>query len=418
MTQYARPSADDATGGWGAATLHSKLQTYPWWLPTSANFIESPNGATGTDGQCVKFSLNSVIDPGTNEGHRLRVVWYRTGAGPVTGAVELYQGASTLIATLTNAAVGSGGTSNAHIDQYLLSTTEAGNITDYSDLNIWIRPSGSTDLRVRGVELELPSAPLLSLPAGVPHDVYASYDASTFDLDEGDPIDAWQDESGNGRSLVSRPDGKPSYNASASEVAGGKPCVYFDGVDDRLAVAWGETIEEPFTWVFSLVPRSFTSSSATQTCVIAAGDADLWDTLNVTHVTQKFAMINENITTTPDTTQASPDWMITQTAAQHAVGGTPVLDQHHVIVIRWVAGEDEIWQDGVMVVQSDADHEPMVGIRVGCREPSDGGDRHTNMDVRRVIIYDRAVTDQEITDISSALAAELDVVPSTYHRHV
>jgi hypothetical protein len=411
MAQFARPTADDATGGWGTAPLFSKLQTYPWsQIQASTLFIESANAATGTDGQCVKFSLNSVTDPGTNEGHKLRVCWYRNGAGPISGAVELYQGASTLIATLTNAALDATHP-EARIDEHLLSTTEAGNITDYSDLNIWIRPTGSTDLRVRGVELELPSAPLRALPAGVPTDVYASYDASTFDLADAAAIDAWQDESGNGHSLVSRATGKPSYKASAAEVGDGLPVVRFDGVDDRLAVAWGETIAEPFTWVFSLVVRSFTSGSATQTAVIAAGDQDLWTMLGTGSTTiQKFATINESITTTPDTTLNIPDWMMTQAGAQHAVGGTPVIDQHHVLVLRWIAGEDEMWQDGVRIIQSDAGDDAMVGIQIGCREPPD---RWAQVDIRRLLIFDRAVTDEEVTDISTALAAEESAVTVT-----
>lgn len=418
VPQFARPDEDLDTAGWGTAPLFSKMQTYPWsQLAASGLFMDSPNNPTGLDSQTVKFGLNTVTDPGTNKGHRLRVLWYKNGTSTMRGDVELWQGAM-LIATVTDTDVMAVST-DSPIDMFathLLSEAEAANITDYSDLRIWIRPnrtSGatSTDLRVRGVELEVPGDALgRTIPSGVPIDPWMHLTADSLDLADDDPIIGWQDDSGNGNSVVGRGSTQDPILKTSIAAFNSFPAVRFDGINDRLAQALEEVVED-FTFVLHVVPRSFQDSrgAGNFTPCIFSTDRDI---VNAGHMPSGnktlLAMVDETITVEACATLAIPDWMITQTGAQHVTGGTPVIDTEAVVVVRFKTGDDEIWQNGVMVAQCDANSESNRALQIGCREDNT---RHTQMDVRRFLFYDRNLTDQEISDLTTALLNEAPPTP-------
>lgn len=403
--QYARPDADLDAAGWATAPLFSKLQTYPWNATGAGTFIDSPNNPTGLDSESVKFSLNNVTDPGTNKGHRLRVVWYKNGTSTMRGDVELRQG-TTLIASFANTSTSvlvNG--SRDMFDTYLLTEAEAAAITDYTDLRIWVRPnrtSGatSTDLRLRAVELEVPGDALdRTLPAGVPNDPWMHLTADSLDLADGASVGAWQDDSGNGNSLFGRTGSEPTFKAAISEF-NNLPAVRFDGVNDRLAMALTEVVED-FTFVVHLIPRSFQDSRGPGNLTPCLFSTDR-DTVDLGHKTL-LAMIDDSITVEPCATLDIPDWMITQTGAAHVTGGTPILGDEFVIVVRFKTGADEIWENGVRVAQCDANSESNNALQVGCREDNT---RHTEMDLRRLLFYSRNLTDQEITDLTNGLLNE------------
>lgn len=416
VPQYARPDEDLDAAGWATAPLFSKLQTYPWSNTGAGFFIDSPQNPTGLDSQSVKFGLNTVTDPGTNKGHRLRVNWYKNGTlTTMRGDVELRQG-STLIATLTDTDI-----TQVHgqdpIDMfatYLLSEVEAGNITDYSDLRIWLRPNrtagtNSTDLRVRGVELEVPGDALgRTIPSGVPTDPWMHLTADSLGLADGAAIAAWQDDSGNGNSLLGRATGQPTYKTTITEF-NSLSAVRFDGVDDRLVAALNQ-VSEPFTFAIHIVPRSFQDSRGAgfRTPTIFSCDREFVSSGHTPHGKVLFAIVDESITVEACATLAIPDWMITQTSAQHVTGGLPVVGGEVVIVIRFRTGDDEIWQNGTRVALCNANSEPNLGLQLGCREDNT---RHAQVDIRRLLFYDRNLTDQEITDLTSALLNESSSTP-------
>lgn len=404
--QYARPDADLDAAGWASAPLFSKLQTYPWNLTGAGNFIDSPQNPTGLDSETVKFTLSNVTDPGTNKGHRLRVVWYKNGTSTMRGDVELYQGA-TLIASFANTSTGvlvNG--SRDMFDTYLLTELEAAAITDYTDLRIWVRPNRTagatnTDLRLRAVELEVPGDALdRTLPAGVPNDPWMHLTADSLDLADGASVGAWQDDSGNGNSLYGRGGTQnPTFKAAISEF-NNLSAVRFDGVDDRLAIALTEVVED-FTFAVHLIPRSLEDSRGPGnfTPCLFSTDRDTIEAGNKT----LLAIIDDTITVEPCATLDIPDWMITQTGAAHVTGGTPVLGDEFVIVVRFKTGADEIWENGVRVAQCDANSESNRALQIGCREDNT---RHIQMDLRRLLFYDRNLTDQEITDLTAGLFNE------------
>ena len=137
MTQIARPASDVSTGGWtdeGTVDNDGILATSidEVTIDNDDSYINGDNSAT-----TFKIKLGTIIDPGVDTGHSLRI-WLR---GNGSGAQErtdweLVQGdpSETSIATLSNLSNRSG-TYDTDVGR-VLTTGEVSNITDYSDLYI------------------------------------------------------------------------------------------------------------------------------------------------------------------------------------------------------------------------------------------------------------------------------------------
>lgn len=170
--QYARPTSDITTGG----NINGSSADLDETSSNDSDYVTGDDNSSGANpGDIHEVALTAVTDPEVGTGHiiRFRESTADTGVAPATQngsnpgqiQVELYQG-TTLIATVFSQA---NTTDNAWSTQsYTLSTTEANNITDYTDLRLrftyWGSGGGNPNSR-RGAacswaEMQVPDAPV------------------------------------------------------------------------------------------------------------------------------------------------------------------------------------------------------------------------------------------------------------------
>ena len=190
MAQFARPDADLVEGGWTTAPLWEKVdETSP-----DAEFINGPNKANGT----CELRLSDVSDPLSSSTHVMRVYGHVFGT-PVTGInlyVELYDGA-TLIKQWLPAMT----TTDASFS-YTLTSGEADNIGDYTDLRVHLVQDYITGPQGRAYiswfEFEVPDA--ISDPQIDKTDGVAIGDTPTVAL--GDLVDSELDDIAVGETIA------------------------------------------------------------------------------------------------------------------------------------------------------------------------------------------------------------------------
>lgn len=152
MTQYARPDAD---------LYNSEGWTSPAWSRIDEDcasydgvFAQSPSKADAL----LTCTLSDVTDPSSSSSHTMRVRGYVNTNGTATIVISLYCGATTLIKQWTPAWTGSSAEYS-----YGLSSTEANNITDYTDLRVWFQFDYTSGSRGQGFidcfQFECPDAP-------------------------------------------------------------------------------------------------------------------------------------------------------------------------------------------------------------------------------------------------------------------
>jgi hypothetical protein len=138
MTQYARPDSNIDAGGWTDDMAmddasYTIIDQDPEGTPDCSVYIKrADDGSDAT----AKFGLQNVTDPESASDHKVVV---RAGGTVMMSAVPeltyaLYQGASTQIATKTFRPADGSFANNT----LTLSSTQANNITDYTDLRIWL----------------------------------------------------------------------------------------------------------------------------------------------------------------------------------------------------------------------------------------------------------------------------------------
>lgn len=162
MAQFARPASDVETGLWTSTPLWSKVNEGD---PGDDVTIASADNSNGDN---AEFTTTNVTDPQVDTGHVLRVQWAKSASGghTINGNLELWQGtvaAGTLIATLTVNDL----SEVFQTDTLALTTGQAGNITDYTDLNLQLlrtgtvggQPATRRSLVVDFAELEVPDLP-------------------------------------------------------------------------------------------------------------------------------------------------------------------------------------------------------------------------------------------------------------------
>ena len=142
MTQYARPDSNIDAGGWTDEfglddASYTIIDQDPEGTPDCNNYIKATEEG---DDKTAKFGLQNVTDPESASDHK--VVVRAGGSNMMEGVPELtyalYQGASTQIATKTFTPADGSFANNT----LTLNSTQANNITDYTDLRIWLTMNG------------------------------------------------------------------------------------------------------------------------------------------------------------------------------------------------------------------------------------------------------------------------------------
>lgn len=154
MTQTLVPTADVSNSGWTTAPLWSKVDDPNDTTP--ADYITRANNSTGACrvGPCAALE-GRIVDPAVHTSHILKIDCARTGTKSTTIVVSVYQG-TTLI---TSGLSASPTASSYALFSYTLTTTEAGNISNYADLRLDVNCtlSGSSNApRVSACWLEIP----------------------------------------------------------------------------------------------------------------------------------------------------------------------------------------------------------------------------------------------------------------------
>lgn len=161
MAQFARPAADSDAGQWTSAPLWSKVDE---GAPGDSTLITSDNNSDDS----AFFTTTSVADPGVTTGHILRARWAKSALDghAVQGRLSLYQGDPNASGVLIVQLLDNSLTDVLETSTLTLSGAEVGAITDYSDLHLRLRRTGSTggnpntrrSLLVEFIELEIPDA--------------------------------------------------------------------------------------------------------------------------------------------------------------------------------------------------------------------------------------------------------------------
>ncbi|MEX0786025.1 MAG: cohesin domain-containing protein, partial [Dehalococcoidia bacterium] len=153
-SQFARPSSDFATGGWGTTPLWDKLDEA---IPDDATTeIQSSNDPIADP---FEVGLSAVLDPQSSANHAVRYRATKTGDGTATLDAELYQGAALIASDVQRTLT------TAYQDfSFTLSSGEADLITNYSDLRVRITADSTagtvvTNALVTWIELEVPEIP-------------------------------------------------------------------------------------------------------------------------------------------------------------------------------------------------------------------------------------------------------------------
>lgn len=156
--QFARPSADIDTGGWGITPLYSKINSTN---RDDSSFIYSDNN---TSPDTAGMELSTLEDPSSDTGHFIRYTYRKDQAGghAINFTIRLLEnGAQIAEWTHTNVSA------DFIYAEQALTAVQAGSINDYTALEIEVVRGGDTggavgsrrSARVSWVEFEVPFAP-------------------------------------------------------------------------------------------------------------------------------------------------------------------------------------------------------------------------------------------------------------------
>jgi hypothetical protein len=167
MAQFARPASDNALGGWvnkagGSTNLFAEIDEVS--ADGDGSYIEADSTDT-----IYETGLTTVTDPENNLNHAVHIVIESLGGGGGGEKLDifLYEGA-TEIANWSNVTANRG----SYVDEgpLDLSTVEAGNISDYSNLRLWVEVGslgGGETIRVTQAYFTCDDAPAAP-PARIP----------------------------------------------------------------------------------------------------------------------------------------------------------------------------------------------------------------------------------------------------------
>lgn len=156
MSQYGRPDSDISVGSWSVQGTTGYYEAIDEVSAYDEDYIY-----TSTSSNTCEVGLSNITDPQSSSGHIMRIRATYTGTLRSSGSLQmqLVQG-STVIAGFTPTLV----RNTAVTFNYTLSSGEADNITDYSNLRFRMI-SGTLSAavaRVSWAELEVPDAPVPS----------------------------------------------------------------------------------------------------------------------------------------------------------------------------------------------------------------------------------------------------------------
>jgi hypothetical protein len=147
MSQYARPDSDIALNSWTYSTGSTLYECIDEVTPSDTDYIQRAGGGSST----CEMGLSTVTDPTSSINHTMRLRGYDGGGSTIT--VNLYCGATLIKAW--SPAIGE----SYETVTYTLTGTEADNITNYGDLEVWIYAlAGGSATRVSWFEFEVPDA--------------------------------------------------------------------------------------------------------------------------------------------------------------------------------------------------------------------------------------------------------------------
>ncbi len=158
MAQFARPDSDISTGGW--EPQGSSAETTLW---ESLDEVTSDDGVTyieALDGENItcEVGLSDITDPVSSADHIIRFRIQGTGSGgPERCDFFLFDGTSQIASIVNSTNRGSWATFT-----YTLSTAEADNIGDYTDLRFKFQSTdlaATEDMWVTWAEFEVPDVP-------------------------------------------------------------------------------------------------------------------------------------------------------------------------------------------------------------------------------------------------------------------
>lgn len=154
MAQYGRPDSDVSFDAcWSGTYLYIDEETY-----SDSDYLTCDMATNGD----AEVGLSNVTDPASGSGHTVRFrAWQQNTVNQRTLQVELLQG-STVISTYSAFNLPTSATSYS----WTLTSTEADNITDYTDLRLRFTAGGNVDppgknqaaVYVSWAELEVPDA--------------------------------------------------------------------------------------------------------------------------------------------------------------------------------------------------------------------------------------------------------------------
>ena len=157
MTQYARPNSDAGDAEWRKQNGNTGAlnQLIDETSTDDSDYMMSvlSNPMSDSPGDCKIALGNTVTDPVTAlDDHKVKyraVGWDESMMGAPALIVSLYDttvSTSTPIATVTNSSLGDANMAGDSFVTYTLSlsSTEAGNIESYDDLQIWFKRQGGS----------------------------------------------------------------------------------------------------------------------------------------------------------------------------------------------------------------------------------------------------------------------------------
>ncbi len=168
MVQIARPDSTVSAGLWepigGPSTLWECMDEVT--ANDTTDYIEALNGENTT----CEIGLSNLTDPVGNVNHTIRFKMQGFGSGgPERLTVQLFDGATQIAELANQTARGGWG-----VKTYTLTTAEADNITDYTDLRFKFISSNlaaTEDVWCTWAEFEVPDASAggLSIPIAMYH---------------------------------------------------------------------------------------------------------------------------------------------------------------------------------------------------------------------------------------------------------
>ena len=326
MAQFVRPDSDIATGsGWSTSGFARIREGSP-----GDNVVASQS--SGNASAFLDKGGDSVLDPPGTTGHILRAEWRSpAGARTLNGELELWEGTpgtGTLIASLSIADL----PATLQEDSYTLNGTEAGNITDYADLNLRVyytyTGGGSpSSFEIDWIELEVPDS-LIFLGDGIGHGV--GYGRATGSLIVANP----------GRMGQSGDNHGPFVHGA--DLYG----IFPDRTDDSLLAVWKST-DDGAEWNLAAVvatPAATDGDTIRHLSAVVDGD-DLhiaWYFFDSAGSDQRLAYVAFDMSTDIAGTSELAWSGLTGTAASRGGSGIGVRSDGTVVIVYYHQDDDEI----------------------------------------------------------------------------